>query len=329
MPAKQDRKMDNFLLKKLVMFLCIASLSIASLQVMASDTRDQSIGHGLHLRPKSPWRELYFQGGKGFTRIAASVRLRSPLGFCPSNLSKPLSGFAPCPLEGPDIRVLSVESAVSTLIPPQEEYIQHVWFNRKTMNTYQRIRWKKGSRPWIKTYTWGKTGVQRLKLQPSGPMELPFSPDKWTKKHKSFFTYPRGGRTGCGIISEPTILLYLASVMDPKRTSFPFELCVFVKKQLHKVTMRLVRLKPMKVSFESYGLQGQHRVEKTVKPLVFFITSSPVDPEDKKHEAFSLLGLQEEIYIFIDPETGLPVRIIGKTKRIGDMVLALTGAWLR
>ncbi len=275
---------------------------------------------------RPPWKELYFQGGKGFTRIAASVRLRSSRGFCPCDLTCTLKGLMPCPLEEANTKVLSVDTAVSTLIPPQEEYIQHVWFNKKNGKAYQRIRWKKGAHAWIKAYKWEERGVRRLKLQPRGPHEINLAPGKWTRKKSSFFPYAQDAES-CHVISEPAVLLYLLSIIDTRQVRFPLELCVFGKKQLHRVTIRLMRLKPLKISFESYGLQGEHRVEKTIRPMVFFITTLP--EEKKKREPFSLLGLREDIYIFIDPETRLPVRIMGKTKRAGDMVLALTGAWIR
>jgi hypothetical protein len=90
-----------------------------------------------------------------------------------------------------------------------------------------------------------------------------------------------------------------------------------------------MRLKPLKISFEAYGLQGERRIEKTISPIVFFVTSSSATEEKKGDETFSMLGLQKDIYIFLDPKTRLPVRVIGKTKKFGDMVLALTGAWLK
>ena len=293
----------------------------------ASDTTSSRCGK-IEFYKDVSWRELYFQGGKGFTRLAASVRLRSSRKFCPCELTDTLSGFITCPLEGEDLKVLSVETTLSTLIPPQEEYAQHVWFNTKASGALQRIRWKKGPHPWVKAYRWGEKGVSRLKIQPASPSEVTKNPGIWTKKRRSFFGYSRGAED-CPTISEPTLLFYLLSSIDTKRSRFPLELCVFGKKELHLVTVRLVKLKPLKISFESYGLQGERRIEKNIRPLVFFITASPDEENEEGRETFSLLGLREDIYIFLDPETRLPVRVIGKTKKFGDMVLALTGAWLR
>lgn len=232
----------------------------------------------------------------------------------------------PCPLEKADIRVLSVETAMSNLIPPQEEYTQHVWFKQETDQALQRLRIKKGNSPWIKAYTWNENGVSRLKIQPKHPSDVNKKPEKWKKTHKSFYPFPK--KTRCQIISEPTLLFHLLSRIDTKKTRFPLELCIFGKKELHRVIIRLMRLEPLKVSFESYGLQGTRRIEKNVTPLVFFI-SEPPSQDKKKREQFSLLGLRDEIFIFVDPKTRLPVRLMGKTSKFGHIVLALTGAWLK
>ncbi len=275
-----------------------------------------------------PWKELYFQGGKGFSRITASVRLRPSREFCPKSIKNAVSDFMPCPLPGRDLGIISVETAVSTLIPPQSEYSQHVWFNTKTGSALQRIRLKNGTHPWLKAYRWQEDGVSRLKIRPDKPEEFSLPPDKWNKRHASFFKYPQKEVKACPVISESTVLLHLLSMIDVGKTRFPFQLCVFGKKRLHRVTVHLAKLKPLKIAFESYGLQGERRIEKTIKPLVFLITSASMDKKGEKDEAFSLLGLQDDIYIFLDPGTRLPVRLIGQTKRFGEMIIALTGAWI-
>ncbi len=278
------------------------------------------------LRAAVSWKELYFQGGKGFTRLAATLRLRSPCGFCPSGLEQVMTGFMPCPLERPNIQVLSVETALFSLIPPREEYCQHVWFEPETGRVLQRIRIKKGYTPWIKAYRWSENGVRRLRVRPKHPSEVNSKPGKWKGRHSSFYPYSSYA-DACPVISEPTVLFHILSRIDTKNTQFPLELCVFGKKKLHRITIRLMKLEPLKVSFESYSFQGSRRIEKKVTPAVFFITEE--QPGEKSRETFSLLGLRDEIFIFMDPASHLPVRIMGKTKKFGHVILALTGAWLK
>jgi len=314
------------LLASFTIFLTVCLVTFAAPFASGRPGTKPSKDATVRMHSSFPWKELYFQGGKGFTRVAATLRLRPSSDFCPPGVHGIISGFMPCPLEDAGIQVLSAETAITNLIPPQEEYIQHTWFRRKDVGAIQRLRHKKGSHPWLKAYRWEANGVSRLKIQPGEPWQINKECSHWTKKHRSFFSYSKGHES-CRTVSEPTLLFYLLSAMDYKKNDFPMEVCVFGKKELHLLTIRMMRLKPIKISFESYGLPGEKRIEKTVRPLVYFISESP--GHEKDHEPFSLLGLQEEIYIFVDPATRLPVRIIGKTKRLGDMVLALTGAWLR
>ncbi len=308
----------------LILFLSVARITPGADQSKGIiKPRDQ----GLKIEAAPPWKELYFQGGKGFTRVAATLRLRPARDFCPQGIQDVISAFIPCPLKKADMQVLSAETVVSNLIPPQEEYTQHVWFRQSDADAVQKLRLKKGTHPWIKAYRWEKNGVSRLKIQPRTPSQVNLECSKWTKKHKSFYTYSRGRET-CRIISEPTLLFYILSAMDLRKNKFPLEVCVFGKKELHFLTIRKMKLKPISISFESFGLQGEKRIEKTIRPLVFYISESSGPNQNRRKEPFSLLGLHEEIYVFVDPATRLPVRIIGKTKRLGDMVLALTGAWL-
>jgi hypothetical protein len=84
----------------------------------------------------------------------------------------------------------------------------------------------------------------------------------------------------------------------------------------------------MKVSFKTRSSSGVIGINTTVKPLVYSIEAESSAPQNRKPETFSLLGLQKDIRICLDPATHLPIRVGGRNKTWGEVVLDLIDARL-
>ena len=147
-------------------------------------------------------------------------------------------------------------------------------------------------------------------------------PARWTKHTEAFYTYPRQAE-GCETISEPSLLIVQLSAIELDRQSDSYELCVFGKKQLHRLIIKKEKPSPLEVFYRERSSYLETVVEEKIFPVVFSVSAENIVPDKKKPEVFSFLGLQEDIRIYIDPEKRLPVRIDGTNSSIGHLVLDL------
>jgi hypothetical protein len=310
----------TFFLISLILFLKVSSLALADFGA------DLNNGPSGDLVQKScSWKELIFEGSKASTRFLAEIRLTSNKKFCPHPLDPISTGFLNCPMVNRNAWILTAETVTFSLILPQDKYVQYVWFNPLDLRAYQRIRWRRTATPWIKIYKWQRNGVSREKFRPAMAEEASKTPDKWSKKTNSFYKYPRD-MEDCHVISEPTLLFYLLSSLDTAGMGSPFELCVFGKKQLHRLTISPERSQALKITYKIQRPGQEKIVDKKVKTLVFGITSASVPSDDKDHEIFSLLGLQKKIRLYLDPSSHLPLRITGVNKNLGELEFELIEA---
>ena len=276
------------------------------------------------IQENTPWTGLVFKNSNILTTIVLKIMLHFNDNFYP-NVTKP--GFCMYPVPGKGIRVITVETEISGLIYPYVEYVQHVWFNQSTGQAYQRIRLRRGRVQWIKGYKWNNKGVFRDKLQPATPAEGKKSPANWTHETKAFYPYPKD-LGACRVISEPTVIFYLLSRLAQKDIRACPEICVFGKKQIHRLSIKQETSVPIRVSYKIHPSRYHDISGPILKAEVFSIADEPVPSGGMNHEAFSILGLQKDIRIYIDPSRHIPVQVSGINKKLGRLVFELKEAWI-
>lgn len=305
--------------KYIKLFVCLVVL-VGVIQTATADT-DNNVGAFTH-RGVS-WSDLTFMGSKALVKVTVKIQLGSPADMCGELLTTMGAELADCSEVGRDIQFMTVETTAKGNVFFYEQYTEQFWFNPADGRAFRRIRWFKGSDPWVKTYCWSDKGVRRQNIRPGNSDENKRPPTQWTRRIESFYPYPKD-IAGCSIISGPTFVFNILSTLGPGLLHTPFEICVFGKKQLHHLTCRYEKCLPMEVSFKIHSPGGEVNVDTTLKPLVFSIMAEPVVPKNMEPEIFSMLGLQKDIRIYIDPSRCLPIRISGTNTKIGKLVLELS-----
>jgi hypothetical protein len=95
-----------------------------------------------------------------------------------------------------------------------------------------------------------------------------------------------------------------------------------------------VRLKPegfqsLKVDFIEKKQPGEIRRQGEVEALKIALETQPLASDLKKVEDFSFLGFQEDIAIFIDPVSGIPIQLSGKISMAGNLTIKLNEVQLK
>jgi hypothetical protein len=288
-------------------FLPIIIVVLPHLSAAQGNSVDEPTGH-----PPASWTELIFKGSKLMTRITVKIKISSG----------DQSGLGDCSETATAKHLLTVESASKGMASSASKYEEKIWFKETASHPVERVRVSSGGDPWVKSYCWEDEGVRRQRILPSNSSEKKQSQSEWTKRTESFYQYPKEV-AGCNTISDPSLVFYMLATQDFDSEKKPFKVCVFGKKQLHRLTLEQEKKSSLQVSYKARSASGEVAVEDKVKPIVFSITSETFAPEKGKAETYSFLGLNKDIRIYMDPEKRLPVRISGTNNSIGDLVLDL------
>jgi hypothetical protein len=305
--------------KYIKLFVCLVVL-VGVIRTATAGTDNHA---GAFTHRDVSWSDLTFMGSNALVKVTVKIQLGSPADMCGDLLTTMGAELADCSEVGRDIQFMTVETTAKGNVFFYEQYTEQFWFNPADGRAYRRIRWFKGSDPWIKTYCWSDKGVRRQNIRPGNSDENKRPPTQWTRRIASFYPYPKD-IVGCSIISGPTFVFNILSTLEPGCLHTPFEICVFGKKQLHRLTCRYEKCLPMGVSFKIHSPGGEVNVDTTLKPLVFSIMAESVIHENMEPEIFSMLGIQKDIRIYIDPSRCLPIRISGTNTKIGKLVLELS-----
>ncbi len=301
-----------------------AILLLAVLNVLLEPSvAEEHVVHDAYPRHNASWTDLTLEGSKLFTDIELHMQLR-PADCKPDDL--PQEGETEsdnCPGTADDNILLSIRSSGKGPGFSEEKYEENIMFNKTTFHPYTRIRMSNVKEKWVKNYYWEETGVRRQKITPANSRENKQSQNTWTKRSESFYLYPKEADE-CSTISDPSLLLYILSTLESDVQQESIKICMFGKKQLHRLTIRQGQSSQLKASYTKSSPSQEVYVKGQRSPFVFSIGVETFAPGDGKQEEFSLFGLHEDIRIYIDPEYHLPLRVSGKNNSIGKLVLNLT-----
>ena len=273
------------------------------------------------------WTGLTFNHSRMLVKLTVQIQIQSPAPMTDGLLTRMGAGLTGYSETVKKMKLMAVDIKADGLSFFNEQYTEKIWFNAGDGRAYRRISWRKEGDPWVKIYSWIDNGVRRQKIQPAGRDESKHAPIKWTQTTESFYPYPKN-TVNSDTISDPTLMLYLLSVLEPRNLESPFEIYVFGKEQMHRLTCCQEKSSPMAVSFKIHSSSGVAGMNTAIKPLVFSIKAESLASKDRKPETFSLLGLQKDIRIYLDPSRRLPVRISGRNSIYGELILDLSDARL-
>jgi hypothetical protein len=260
--------------------------------------------------------------------VNAQVQLESlPAAEVEAALIKSPQGV---PIEAwrPESNRITVHYIVDSIFKSPVKTINQVWFNPKDATALGRIRLRRGNADFKKVYRFTEQGVFRHRREPKDQQETPEQPEKWTDVKDSFYAYDLD-QLGCHNVTERLVLIYIASAAELSKSMQPQSFCVFGRRQLFHVRFKPEGFHSLKVDFIEKKQQGEMRRRGEVEALKIALEVQPLASDLDKVEDFSFLGFQEDIAIFIDPVSDLPIQISGKILMAGNVTIKLNEVRLR
>ena len=274
------------------------------------------------------WTQLSYHIKNFSAEVNAQVQLESlPAAEIEAVLIKSPQGV---PIEAwrPESNRITVHYMVDSIFESPVKTINQVWFNPQDATALGRLRLRRGKADFKKVYRFTEQGVFRHQREPKDQQETSKHPEKWTDIKDSFYAYDRD-QLGCPNVTERIVLIYIASAAETSKDMQPQSFCVFGRRQLFHVRLKPEGYHALEVDFIEKKQQGEIRRRGEVEALKIALETQPLASDLKKVEDFSFLGFQEDIAIFIDPVSDLPIQLSGKISMVGNVAIKLHEVQLR
>ena len=194
-------------------------------------------------------------------------------------------------------------------------------FEAASGRALKRERLSKGKEQRLKTFAYRSDDILRERHNPQANSKAP--PEEWPVTNRRTIPYPAAASQL--VMTNPHLLILLAQRLQAQGPGGTME--VLVQTDLNFYRVRLTSGNGIPVT-ANYKITGD---KKSSGPRDTVAVALQVSPEggltDK--EDFSLLGLQSEIILFFDKDSGLPLQVRGKAPRIGATEINLKSVTLR
>lgn len=275
-----------------------------------------------------PWDQLSFHAKNFWVELSTDIQLTSaPAGEIEAALLATPQGI-PIEATSPDAYQMTIRTTLDPAFRSPVKLDNQIWFNPADAAALGRIRLRRGEDDFKKIYRFTRQGVFRQRTEPQNKKEASRPPQNWTDIKESFYPYDPA-RLGCPAVSERSLLIYILSATHFSKSSAPLNLCVFGKRQLHRVQLRNQGSYPISVDYIEKKQQKSVRKQGTIKTLKFSITAEAMASDSRASENFSFLGFHKDISIFIDPLAHLPIQASGMIPTVGKAHLRLREVKLR
>jgi len=261
-----------------IILLLIILITLPQATVANDNNPDES-----NIIRKFPWSDLTFTGSKFFSSINVKIQLGPGNQLSDASVKKTKTDPVDCSETDYDSKLLTLKWSLKGMLA-QGQYEEKLWFKTADGLPYKRIRFRKDDEPWVKSYYWEDKGVRRHKIKPVGSAENKQQPTMWTDRKEHFYEYPKE-QTGCSTVSDASLVFYILSTLDLSNDKNPYEICVFGKKQLHRLTIRQVKSPPIEVSFKTQTpSRKKEMIKDRITPLVYSIKTESLAPEKEEPE---------------------------------------------
>jgi hypothetical protein len=304
---------------KLVIFCLTILIGLGTI------TRSAGAQSGSHLDldfHRVPWTQLSFHAKNFWVEVSTDIQMKS---LRASDLDAVLLASPkgiPIKPQTSQINEMTINTVIDPRFRSPVKIHNRIWFDPTDASALGRIRLRRGDDDFKKMYRFTEQGVFRHRIEPKDRGEARLEPDKWTDIKDTFYPFDIN-QLKCPIISERSVPIYIISAAALSKTNKPLTICIFGKRQLHRVKIQKEGTHPIKIKYIEKKQQVETHKEDTVMAHKMVITAQPIESHLEDAENFSFLGLHEDITIYIDSATGLPIQISGIIPSIGKAELKL------
>jgi hypothetical protein len=267
---------------------------------------------------EAPWSAFTLQGARfGNTAVVAVERgMVAVAAAVPDFIESPRG--EPLTASQPEIEKLSVTVSLTIFGGRRVRLENHLWFDPHTDTPLYLVRTRFGLKDYHQRFRFTREGAFRLQREPATAGETAKPPEAWTRIGRHFYPYPADGKLCPDIIeSSQLILLAAARAAGPAWGVGP--LCVFHKRQAHRVTLQTQPPQEVRFDYLEKRAAGERRRAGTVSAEGLRVASRPIGSYRGDVEDFIRGGAR----VFLHPAERLPLTVQGQMPLIGAVEMTL------
>jgi hypothetical protein len=204
----------------------------------------------------------------------------------------------------PDDQRLWDLDVVSSVVSNSEQIL--VSFDPTNGQNRMRRRHSKGSGQRVKSYQYESSFLLRERRNPVGDTSIP--PEEWPVSSRKKVAYPTS--TADTVVTSPYLLVLLAQRLQAQGPEHSLEVLVHTDLNFYRVRLTSGNGAPVKVDYQ-ISAEGNVRGMRETHAVAIQVSPAGTLEEDND---FNLLGLQEDITLFFDRKSGLPLSLPTSTR---------------
>jgi hypothetical protein len=230
--------------------------------VLALSGRSEAAGFasGGVLARTVAWSYASFQAERLGGKVTADLRIATLPAAAEQAAFLPSPRGEPFRVSGPDVLKLSIHIRIDIIGRGPVTVGNHIWFDPLDGTPLFLVRTRLGLDDYYQQFRFTQEGVFRRQREPASAAEAARPPESWTKRGEHFYAYPPD-ETNCHPVLETSMLIYLLSAATATETRETGPLCVFHKRQLHRVSLQAAPVQA--VPFDFLEKKGGGEIRRT------------------------------------------------------------------
>jgi len=266
------------------------------------------------------WQEAEYTATKFLMNAKARVALQErPAAEVVPQLRAPPRGTGVAP--GP--RVLAVRYAADLT---GQRTVLELLLDATTGGALQMTLRDSGRRDRERTWRFTDIGAQHWTARPATDAEVALPPARWTERNDGWRPYPE--EASGGVVTDAPGLLYALGAAPLAKAGDRWDILVFSRRQVHRVTATVAGDTTVAADFQERGAAGATRRKGKLPALRVKLASAPVGTPDDD-DPFALLGMTGGIEVALDPASRVPLQLSGDAPYLGKVTFRLKAATLR
>jgi len=219
----------------------------------------------------------------------------------------------------PDGKELWELTVLSSVVDNSEQIV--VRFDPATGRAVKRSRLSRGKEQRFKSWQYEANFILRERRNPGTDTRVP--PQDWPISNSGQVPYPAAAKDFA--LTEPNLLFLLAQRLQAQGTDKSMDVLVQTDLNFYRVRLTSGNGIPINVN---YAVTGQGAITGQRETLAVALQVTPEGTLAEKAD-FSLLGLQGDIILFFDRDSGLLLQVRGVAPRIGATAINLKSTTMR
>jgi len=221
------------------------------------------------------WSYASFQAERLGGNVTADVRIATLPVAAEQAAFMPSPKGEPSRVSGPDVVKLSIHIRIDIIGRGPLEVENHIWFDPGDGTPLFLVRTRSGLDDYYQQFRFTREGVFRRQREPASAAEAARPPESWTKRGENFYAFPPA-ETNCRPVLETSTMIYLLSASAAMETHVTGPLCVFHKRQFHRVSFQAALEEPVGFDYLEKKGRGETRRAGTAPARVLRIESRPI-----------------------------------------------------